>query len=140
MRKSQYFPFWMFSAKQGTTGTIFITSLVWRDPWLGIEPGTSRTRSQHYITRLSMRRLINTEQNRTWYLFQLKHIYIVANKTYIHSMHKWYYMKIEKMTKLRCENVKINRMIVIFTGTSNNLSGRIMKNIQMAKYVYYRSI
>jgi len=24
-------------------------------------------------------------------------------------------MKIEKMKKLRCENVKINRMIVIFT-------------------------
>ena len=41
---------------KGTTGTIFITSLVWRGPWLGIEPGTSRTRSQHYITRLSRRR------------------------------------------------------------------------------------
>ena len=54
MRKSQYFPFWMFSAKQGHyLGTIFITSLVWRGPWLGIEPGTSRTRSQHYTTRLS---------------------------------------------------------------------------------------
>jgi len=26
-------------------------------------------------------------------------------------------MKIEKMKKLRCENVKINRMIVIFTET-----------------------
>ena len=25
-------------------------------PWLGIEPGTSRTRSQHYTTRLSRRR------------------------------------------------------------------------------------
>ena len=49
-----------------------------------------------------------------WFLFQLKHIYIqliVANKTYIHSMHKWYYMKFEKMKKLRCENVKINRML-----------------------------
>ena len=30
-------------------------------------------------------------------------------------MHKWYYMKIEKNKKLPCENVKINRMIVIFT-------------------------
>ena len=29
---------------KGTTGTIFVTSLVWRGPWLGIEPGTSRTR------------------------------------------------------------------------------------------------
>ena len=34
----------------------FITSLVWRGPWLGIEPGTSRTRSQHYTTRISRRR------------------------------------------------------------------------------------
>ena len=40
---------------KGTTGTIFITSLVWRGPWLGVEPGTSRTRSQHYTTRLSRR-------------------------------------------------------------------------------------
>ena len=39
-----------------TTGTIFITSLVWRGPWMGIEPGTSHTRSQHYTTRLSRRR------------------------------------------------------------------------------------
>ena len=110
MRKSQYFPFWMFSAKrgtfvgsawsfvffipattandlrlrrifyprfyqlqlfsylnswerasifpfecsvlnEGTTGTIFITYLVWRGPWPGIEPGTSRTRSKHYTTK-----------------------------------------------------------------------------------------
>ena len=35
----------------------FITSLVWRGPWLGIEPGISRTRSQHSTTRLSKRRL-----------------------------------------------------------------------------------
>ena len=41
---------------KGATGTIFITSLVWRSPWLGIEPGTSRTRSQHSTTRLSRRR------------------------------------------------------------------------------------
>jgi len=41
---------------KGTTGTIFITSLVWRGPWLGIQPGTSRSRSQHYINRLSRRR------------------------------------------------------------------------------------
>jgi len=32
---------------KGTTGTIFITSLVWRGAWLGIEPGTSHTQSQH---------------------------------------------------------------------------------------------
>ena len=29
-------------------------------------------------------------------------------------MHKLYYMKFEKLKKLRCENVKIDRMIVIF--------------------------
>ena len=54
-RKSQYFPFWCWVLNKGTTVTIFITSLVWRGPWLGIEPGTSRTRSQHSTTRLSRR-------------------------------------------------------------------------------------
>ena len=39
-------------------GTIFIKSLVWRGPWPGIEPGTSRTLSQHYTTRLSRRQLL----------------------------------------------------------------------------------
>ena len=37
---------------KGTSGTIFITSLVWCGPWLGIEPGTSCTQSQHYTTRV----------------------------------------------------------------------------------------
>ena len=45
-----------FSSNKETTGTIFITSLVWHGPWLGIEPGTSRTRYQHSTTRLSRRR------------------------------------------------------------------------------------
>ena len=44
--------------KKGTTGAIFITSLVWRGPRLGIEAGTSRTRSQHCTTRLSRRRCL----------------------------------------------------------------------------------
>ena len=41
------------SAKQGNYWYhfYFITSLVLRGPWLGIEPGTSCTRSQHYTTR-----------------------------------------------------------------------------------------
>ena len=51
-----FFSFWMFSAKQGHYWYHFITSLVWRGPWLGIEPGTSRPRCQHSITRLSRRR------------------------------------------------------------------------------------
>ena len=50
------FPFECLVLNKGTTGTIFISSLVWRGPWLGIEPGTSRTRSQHSTTRLSRRR------------------------------------------------------------------------------------
>ena len=58
--KSQYFPFQCWVLNKQTTGTIFITSLVWRGPWLGIEPGTSRTRSQHSTTRLSRRRLVIT--------------------------------------------------------------------------------
>ena len=51
------FPFECSVLNKDTIGTIFITSLVWRGPWLGIEPGTSGTRSQHYTTRLSRRRL-----------------------------------------------------------------------------------
>ena len=56
MRKSQYFPFQCWVLDKGTTGTIFITSYVWRGPWLGIERGTSRTRCQHSTTRLMRRR------------------------------------------------------------------------------------
>ena len=55
--RASSFPFECWVLNKDTTGTIFITSLVWRGPWLGIEPGTSRTRSQHYTTRLSRRRL-----------------------------------------------------------------------------------
>ena len=53
--RASIFPFKCSVLNKGTTGTIFITSLVWRGPWLGIEPGTSCTRSQHYTTRLSRR-------------------------------------------------------------------------------------
>ena len=59
LRKSQYFPFQFWVPNKGTTGTIFITSLVWRSPWLGIEHGTSHTRSQHSTTRLSRRQRIS---------------------------------------------------------------------------------
>ena len=57
MKKSQYFPFECSVLNKGTTGIIFLTYLVWRGPWLGIEStGTSRTQRQHYTTRLSRRR------------------------------------------------------------------------------------
>ena len=41
---------------EGTAGIIFVMSLVWHVPWLGIEHGASCTRSQHSTTRLSRRR------------------------------------------------------------------------------------
>ena len=56
LRKSQYFPFYCSVLNKGTADTSLITSLVWRGAWLGIDPGTSRTQSQHSITRLSKRR------------------------------------------------------------------------------------
>ena len=60
LEKEPVLPFLMLSAKQGHyTGTIFITSLVW---W--IEPGTSRTRSQYYTTRLSRRRSLTGDWTR----------------------------------------------------------------------------
>ena len=64
MRKSQYLPFQCWVLNKRTTGTIFITSLVWRSPWLGIEPGTSPTRCQHSTTRLSRRRSLTGDWTR----------------------------------------------------------------------------
>ena len=58
LEKEPVFPFFQWWVlNKGTAGTIFITSLVRRGPWLGIEPGSSRTRSQHSTTRLLRRRL-----------------------------------------------------------------------------------
>ena len=54
--RASIIPFQCSVLNKGTTGTIFITSLVLRGPWLGIEPGIFCTRSQHYTTRLSRRR------------------------------------------------------------------------------------
>ena len=56
--RASIFPFECSVPNKGTTGTIFITSLVWRDPWLGIEPRTSSTRSQHSTTRLPRTRCL----------------------------------------------------------------------------------
>ena len=54
LEKEPVFPCLML--KKVIAGTIFITSLAWRGPSLGIEPGISRTRSLHSTTRLSRRR------------------------------------------------------------------------------------
>ena len=51
LEKEPVFPFWCWVPNMGTTGTIFITSLVWHGPCRRIEPETSRTRSQHYTNR-----------------------------------------------------------------------------------------
>ena len=50
------FPFLMYSAKQGHYWYHFYNVFGMTDPCLGIEPGTSRTRSQHSTTGLSRRR------------------------------------------------------------------------------------
>ena len=47
--RASIFPFQCWVLNKGTTGTSFITSLVWRGPWLGIEPGTSRTRGSKTV-------------------------------------------------------------------------------------------
>ena len=49
--RASIFPFECSVLTKGTTGTIFITSLVWRGPWLGIEPGTSRTRIYQFVQK-----------------------------------------------------------------------------------------
>ena len=55
----------MFTAKQGKH-CIFITSLVWRGPWLEIEPWTSDPVLE--VTRLSRRRYISNNFNRCFIL------------------------------------------------------------------------
>ena len=55
-QKEPVFPYFMLSAKQGHYLYHFYNIFgIGRVPWLGIEPGTSHTQSQHYTTRLSWR-------------------------------------------------------------------------------------
>ena len=56
--RASIFAFECSVLNKGTAGTVFITSLVWRGAWLGIEPGTSRSRSKHSTTRLSRKRYL----------------------------------------------------------------------------------
>ena len=76
--RASIFPSECSVLNKDTTGTIFITSLVLRGPWLGIEPGTCRTRSQHYTTWLSKKRLwraISKEKCLPWQkTFRVKNI------------------------------------------------------------------
>ena len=66
---------------KGTTGTIFIMSLVWRGPWQGIEPRTYRTRCQHSTIRLS-RKIGNVVKS---FLF-LARLHTVINYLLIYSL------------------------------------------------------
>ena len=65
--RASIFPFEWSVLNKGTTGTIFITSLVWRGRWLGIEPGTSRIRSQHYTTK-AIEEAVAKSYDYTWSL------------------------------------------------------------------------
>ena len=78
--KSQYFPFECSVLNKGTTGTIFITSLVWRGPWLGIEPRTSALEAStlplgyrwdriHLVNNNTvLYHLNNTQTSKTWFV------------------------------------------------------------------------
>ena len=101
MRKSQYFPF--FNVKCQTrelTGTIFITSLVWRGPWLGIEPGTSRTRCEHSTTRLSRRH--SYPDSRPYFKLQPLQKYFFYDISFL-----WLYSKRTIICIVRHDPVKI---------------------------------
>ena len=74
----------------GTTGSIFITSLVWRGPWLGIEPGTSRSRSQHSTTRLSRRRLCD------WWPIAIERLLVDTLIDCIVLLNVWVYLTSKK--------------------------------------------
>ena len=50
--RASIFPFECSVLNKGTTGSILIKSLVWRGPWLGIEPGTSRTRPNNKTNKI----------------------------------------------------------------------------------------
>ena len=80
--RASMFPFECSALNNGTTGTIFITSLVWCGPWLGIEPRTSRTRSQHYTTRLSRRRSEPSEK-------EMSQKVLYANKTNVNALYMY---------------------------------------------------
>ena len=84
--RASIFPLECWMLNKGTTGTIFKT-LVWCGPWLGIEPGTSLTRSQHYTTRLSSRRFYLWNHSQLWLLFLKLSIMLTA--FFLEIDYKW---------------------------------------------------
>ena len=53
--RARVFPFECSVLNKDTTGTIYITSLVWCGPWLGIEPGTTRDNDTRQVYKLVQR-------------------------------------------------------------------------------------
>ena len=94
--RASIFPFECSVLNKGTIGTIFITSLVWRGPWLGIEPGTSRTRSHHYTPRLSRRRLYKLYDLGTF-------ITATSNSKYNKVLAHWYNATMFYLTNESCD-------------------------------------
>ena len=87
LEKEPVFPFSMLSDEQGNSWYHFITSLVWRGPWLGIEPVTSRTRSQHSTTRVSRRRWIKSLEIVTQMEWPWVKDTVLFNTTCSHTQH-----------------------------------------------------
>ena len=80
------FPFECSVLNKGTTGTIFITSLVWRGPWLGIEPGTSHTRSQHYKQSIWIKLHV-------WWVLNCYSFQLLAWRWFLLSL-LWFYLSL----------------------------------------------
>ena len=78
-------PFECLVLNKETIGTIFIMSLVWRGPWLGIEPWNSRTRSKHSRELIKRRSLL--AQDRvifSWFDAQLQLRVVVTSLLLLH--------------------------------------------------------
>ena len=81
LKKRRYFPFQCRVQNKGTTGTIFITSLLWRGPWLGIEPGDlpySKPAHYHYAIEEAVDTLYWVYCYNVWWVYNgcaVKHLY-----------------------------------------------------------------
>ena len=90
--KEPVFHFRCWMLKNETTGTIFITSLLWRGPWLGIEPGTSHTGCWHSIQAAfkSGLSLIIKRLHIQLYFIDIKYLWNNALVEYIDNWTRFY--------------------------------------------------
>ena len=128
---------------KGTTGTIFITSLIWRGPWLGIEPETSRTRSQHYTNRLSRGRseYINTALSANHFkyfiwdgiknLLKTSSVFLILLSVYllIMSMYWYHFIMMFRNVLVSCISV-----LLVFVFCVWGPYGRIFTFVRWALY------